>query len=734
MLRSIRQHAVWIACCTILTMMSTVLVPAAANASSAAPVTRSHALRKHNPADDQGRSKANGHYCDGCTPPLIYSGGQVMDTTGDSGMTITPIYWIPSDWATPFPDDYQTIINQYITDIAADSGTNNNVYSINAEYYQTNSDGTQTNIAYKITAGTPIIDTEPFPANGCELANDQYAGCITDDQIRTELTRVTAAEGVTTNLANIYPIFFPPGMETQDLDGSNSDSAFCGYHRAFGDPGSEIVYGNEPFEASGCDAAQGPNGDVIADGAVGTLSHEINEALTDPTDTTAWNDSSGHEIGDICSGDYGTALGSTDSANPDSTQYNQVINGHFYYTQTEFSNLAYQNYGIGNGCVQSEDAAGGAPATEAGTAVGQVFSYAQPNAIDADGTTTSDISTSVSDHDNNIIEGDSVSFSVYAIAGTGDCGTLSKDAEKTGADGYANITYTASTDDVVCAVVATDSQGGQSSTATLYQGATQAKAPAAADTFPTGIEAGADPAVFTTTFTNGSADDIVEAQVDFSIFPADGATTNVTADQVQLEWSTDSTDGTDGTFTPVALTGSTVEDGGIEGTVGDPGGATIPANSGVTITYRFSIDGAIAPDGDGPLLSFEAYLDQINPASGAGTNLADTGFTDVVVTPSGVAPSDTVSVDTVSADTAAPDDTAGTDTVDTAGTDTVDTSGSDTSATPTDVTTAVDASATTVAPSTSDDSSNAGVIIGVIVAVVVVIGVIVFLVSRKKKQ
>ncbi|MCU1364849.1 MAG: hypothetical protein JWN39_488, partial [Ilumatobacteraceae bacterium] len=410
----------------------------------------------------------------------------------------------------------------------------------------------------------------------------------------------------------------------------------------------------------------------------------------------------------------------------DTTQYNQLINGHFYYTQTEFSNLAFKNYGIGNGCVQSEDQAGGAPAAEASTAVGQLFSYAQPNAIAADGTSTSDISTSVSDHDNNIIEGDSVTFSIYAISGTGDCGTLSKDAEKTGADGYANITYTASKDDVVCAVVATDSQGGQSSTATLYQGATQAKAPSAADTFPTGVEAGADPSVFTTTFTNGSDDPIVEAQVDFSIFPAEGATTNVTADQVQLEWSTDSTDGTDGTFTPVKLTGSTVEDGGIEGTVGDPGGATVAANSSLTITYRFSIDGSIAPDGDGPLLSFEAYLDQINPASGAGTNLADTNFTDVVVTPSGVAPADTVSADTT-VDTAAPDATVGTDTVDTAA--------SETSAAPTEVTTGAvdDTTATTVAPSKTDDSSNTGVIIGVIVGVVVVVGVIVFLVSRKKK-
>ena len=699
-----RRPAVWLGVSVLLTMMSAVIVPAAAPVALAIPrSTHRTVARRTDPSDG---SEHNGHYCDGCTPPLLYSGGPVMDTTGPTGVTITPIYWIPAG-ATPFPGQYQTIINRYIADVAADSGTSTNVYSINAEYYGEDG-GTQTNITYTISAGTPIIDTEPFPADGCEVL-ETYTGCLTDDQIRAELERVTQENGVTTDLANFYPMFFPPGIMTQDLDGSNSDSAYCGYHRAFDVASGTITYGNEPFEASGCDAGQAPNGDAVADGAIGTLSHEINEALTDPTDTTAWNDSSGNEIGDICANDYGEALGSTDPDNPDTTLYNQVINGSFYYTQTEFSNAAFATLGAGNGCVQNADAVG-APVDTTSTAVGSVFTFAYPNGLDADGTSTSDISTSVSDKAHNIIEGDTINFSIYAVSGTGECGTLSARSVPTGVDGYANITYTSSKDDIVCAVVATDTQGGQASTGTVYQGTTQSLAPTATDTFPTSLVPGADPVLFTTEFTNPTDAAIVNAQVDFSIFPADGATDNVTADQIQLAYSTD---GETGPFTPVALAGSTVGEGGIEGTLGDAAGTSVNARSTLMITYQISLADTVVNSGGGPLMSFEAYLDQVNPASGAGTNLADTASTDVDVASTGDASPDTASIDTSSGDTASADTSDGSSSTSdsaTAGTHSDDSALSDRS---------------------SDGSSAVGVVV-VVVALILIGGVAFFVVRRRR--
>ena len=72
------------------------------------------------------------------------------------------------------------------------------------------------------------------------------------------------------------------------------------------------------------------------------------------SEPAAWNDQTGNEIGDMCASTYGLPLGSTSKSNPGSTEYNQVINGDKYYTQTEFSNLAYSKYGLGKGCSQSE--------------------------------------------------------------------------------------------------------------------------------------------------------------------------------------------------------------------------------------------------------------------------------------------------------------------------------------------------------------------------------------------
>ena len=733
----LRRCISWAAVVGLAAMMSAVLAPTTASAA----VPRSldvagHSVRRHSAAK-QGRSpaegKGDGHYCNGCTPPLVYSGGPVMETSGSNGVTITPIYWIPDGSATPFPDDYQTIINGYITDVAAASGSTDNVYSINAEYFQTTG-GLQHAIAYQIKAGTPIVDTAPFPKDGC-TPGKEYTGCITDAQLRTELSRITKANGLTTDLANFYPLFFPPGIETQDVDGSNSDSSYCGYHRAFGSGSDEIVYGNEPFEKSGCDAGQAPNGDVIADGAVGTLSHEVNEALTDPTDTAAWNDSTGHEIGDICANDYGTAIGSTDPSNPSKTEYNQVINGNKYYTQTEFSNQAFATFGFGKGCVQNEAAAAGAGTPDASTAVGSVFTFAYPNTVPADGKSTSAISTSVSDLASNVITGDTVNFSVYAVTGTGECGTLSADHAVTGDDGFATVSYVASSSDVTCAVVATDTQGGQASTGTVYQGSMQQSAPTASDTFPTSFQPGADAKTFTTSFTNSTATPLVNVQIDFSLFPADKVTTDVTAAQVHLSASTA---GASGPFMPVSLTGSTVKEGAIQGRVGAQGGTKLAAGDTVTITYQMSLDTAVPSDVSGPLMSIEVYLDQVNPASGAGTNIADTGATNISVTHvstdsansiAGVditAVSDTAAGSTVQpfSDTTA-GSTAGAASTDAASTDAAATAGASTNSTSPD--------ASTTAESGSSSGSGAVVVI-IIVVVIVVLGAGGVLMLRRRRR
>ena len=494
------------------------------------------------------------HYCDGCTPPLTYSGGPVMTTNTSSGLTITPIYWVPSGSA--LPSDYERILNTYVANVAAASNSATNVYSIDTEYYDV-VHGVKSYVTYHYKAGSPIVDTDAYPANGCTPATG-YTACITDAQIRTELQKVLSRAALPTTLADFYPMFFAENVETQDRDGTNSVSAFCGYHRAFAAASGEIVYANLPYEATGCDGGQAPNGDLAADGAVSTLSHELNEAVTDPTDKIAWNDSTGHEIGDICADAYGPALGSTSSSSPSTTEYNQLIDGGKYYMQEEFSNLAYSKQGVGAGCQQSEADAQHLSGNASG-AVASIFSDAFPETLPADGTSTTKDRIVVADASGFGIANDHVSFSEYQYSGAGQCGSLNEYAGTTAADGTLTVTYTASNDSATCSIVATEADGGRSSESFIYQGADRSLAPTASAAFPTSLVAGAAPTEFTVTFKNPSGQALNAARVDVDFFTGAATSKSVKASEVTL---TASTTGADGTFTPVALTGSTSSSGG----------------------------------------------------------------------------------------------------------------------------------------------------------------------------
>jgi hypothetical protein len=564
-------------------------------------------------------------------------------TTG-GGLTVTPIYWTPSG-SRPFPSGFERIINQYIANVAAESGSDTNVYSIDTEYYQ-KIGGAKTPVTYRIRAGTPIVDSGGFPSNGCTPASG-YTECITDDQLRTELRRLTGRRGLTTDLAHFYPVFFPPGVETQDRDGTNSAGGFCGYHRAYGSGASQTVYADMPYNASsGCSAGQSPNGNAGADSLIDSFSHELNEAITDPFKPQyAWFDNQGNEEGDMCGNDYGQPLGSTNSSDPQHSEYNQVINGGKYYTQTEFSNLAFTNLGYGRGCALSEaqvhnfttagsseptsSASGGTGASNVSGAKGQkthgsvvitVVNDATPTTLPADGKSTAEISLGVATPQNNSVANDRVHFTVAVRSGSGQCGTLSQGNKNTNDQGNADITYTASTSNVSCWVLAVEAKTGKPAEAVIYQGTTQTQSPTFVASYPTSVQAGGS-SDFTVKATNPTSQPMYATRPHFVIFPGDGATKNVSAKQVRLSYSTT---GSGGTFTPVQLIGSTITDGAIQGYVGPLQGVTLAPHSTSTYTFHVALASTVPVSRHKPLMAFETYLDQINPAQETGATLGDT--------------------------------------------------------------------------------------------------------------
>lgn len=319
-------------------------------------------------------------------PPLIWHGGAVMGTNETGPLVITPIFWNPAGF--PMDPAYKALITQYLSDVAAASGSHSNIYSIATQY-----SGTDGRFRYDIHLGTPINDTNPLPASGCTVAGTDGAGiyadgsgytaCLDDAQINGEAHAVATANSLPENLSHIYVVYLPkhvescfnPGSTTSTAGGqactinNQPTAAFCAYHSfvmpgfSFSNVPFELVYANMPFPVylsatgftCGTDVnfpgvAESPNNNPDADTEISPSSHEINESITDPDTNSGYFDLFGNENGDECAYRFGTTFGAPGAL------FNQVINGHHYLTQLEFSNKSF--FESGGGCLPGEGGLG----------------------------------------------------------------------------------------------------------------------------------------------------------------------------------------------------------------------------------------------------------------------------------------------------------------------------------------------------------------------------------------
>jgi hypothetical protein len=275
---------------------------------------------------------------------LIYHGGPVM--TSNTNYTF---YWSPGG-SSAYPAGYREGVDRYLEDLAHDSGGNQNVDSVATQY--TNGGGEA--VAYDSHFAGAILDTNPYPANGCKKAPI----CLTDAQLQAELSSYITANGLPRDLTHEYFILTPPGVENCFTAGGAECSAgsnapmYCAYHGSFASGKGTIVYANDAYVTGveGCDDGEHPN-ESPSDGALeGGLSHEHNESTTDP-ELNAWYASNGEENGDKCrtfatSSEFGTPLGKA----PDGSRYNQLINGREYWYQQEWSNegsMCKQRFAVG---------------------------------------------------------------------------------------------------------------------------------------------------------------------------------------------------------------------------------------------------------------------------------------------------------------------------------------------------------------------------------------------------
>jgi PKD domain len=316
-------------------------------------------------------------------PKLDYHAGSVMHASH-----VYTIFWEPSSLPSGVeafstsPVTYEDAVNNYFTRVAHDSGQSSNVYSAATQYYS----GAEDHIAYSSSFIASVVDGTAFPASECEDEQLEEGKsvklevCLTARQLAEEIAKVTASQHWTAGPESIFFLYTPKGVggcfekgEKSSTGGECAYTFYCAYHYNFTEGSEEVIWANMPYEQTEtCTDGAKPEGSD-AGPAIDTTSHEHNEAITDPTGEGWWdgnrheeeeaehgepaNTDYGQEIGDLCVlsspfETYGQLLGG--SAYSTAGAFNQVIDGHDYLLQQEWSDAAGVSSGgkTPGGCVQ----------------------------------------------------------------------------------------------------------------------------------------------------------------------------------------------------------------------------------------------------------------------------------------------------------------------------------------------------------------------------------------------
>ena len=266
-------------------------------------------------------------------PRLPYGGGRVLHSNRTH-----LIFWEPAGSGLAYDPGYESLVESFLTDVAADSHKTTNIYSLSGQY--TDRTG---RAAYDSTYGGSVIATDPLPANGCSepaMTGPGWTVCLTDTQLETEIERVITQDNLPTTGRDIYFLVTPSGLGSCTDGGSTSCalggsvSGYCGYHS---ETEAGVLYAIIPYNAvpNHCQSNNPRPNSNTADPSISTLSHEHNETVTDP-DGDAWIDARGNEEADICLTNFGPSLSTTGGAL--SNAWNESIHGGHFFLQEEWSN------------------------------------------------------------------------------------------------------------------------------------------------------------------------------------------------------------------------------------------------------------------------------------------------------------------------------------------------------------------------------------------------------------
>jgi hypothetical protein len=193
--------------------------------------------------------------------------------------------------------------------------------------------------------GSPYfnINTTYYDSTGAKVSNAiSYMGSTTDNysqgtalsdaQIQQVVSDAITSGRVPKDTSAVYMV-----LTSADVNATSGFcTQYCGWHTHGTISGSDIKYafiGNPDRCPSSC-AAQttSPNGNAGADGMASIISHELEEAATDP-DLNAWYDTRGQENADKCAWTWGTTTTMANGA-----KYNVTLGTRNYLIQQNWVN------------------------------------------------------------------------------------------------------------------------------------------------------------------------------------------------------------------------------------------------------------------------------------------------------------------------------------------------------------------------------------------------------------
>lgn len=158
--------------------------------------------------------------------------------------------------------------------------------------------------------------TSAFSDGGDYPVTYNTSSQLGDQDIDNIIYQVATANNISTGYGTIFNVFLQNGVqECSTAAGGCYGQTYCAYHGSndYSDIG-HALYTVEPYQdIQGCQVSNlpSPNGST-ADSTASTLSHETFELITDPDvaiGNTAWYNSSGGEIGDLCAPAVGVPTG-----------------------------------------------------------------------------------------------------------------------------------------------------------------------------------------------------------------------------------------------------------------------------------------------------------------------------------------------------------------------------------------------------------------------------------------